>query len=379
MFEPSTTLLPMPAAARLSGWLEHLGVSPLAFDDTISLINPLLSVHSLRARIVSRTSETGSATSFVLQAGSSFKAFQPGQFVMIGVTIKGVRHRRAYSPRAVEGHSHRFAITVQRQPSGLVSNHLNDMARRGDVIHIEQAQGIFTLPARLPDHILLIAGGSGITPSMAMLSHLRRHFPKSKATLIYFARSREDRIFAQSLDDMAAAWPSLQYVPIDSIANTPTDGSTTQTQPLLTADLLAKLLPNWADVPTYCCGPAPLMDAARMLWAQADATAHLSLEAFALAAPSGDPQARHAVRVTGTTSQHTFEASGNQTILLASEAAGMGMTHGCRQGICHQCTCTLRSGSVQDLSSGKRIDGEGQAIRVCVSVAMSALELDSLN
>ena len=128
------------------------------------------------------------------------KGLQPGQFVMIGVTINGVRHRRAYSPRAVEGHANRFAITVQRQPGGLVSNHLNEKVRVGQFLEIEQAGGNFTLPSPLPAEVLFMAGGSGITPSMAMLEHLQRHFPKTKATLIYFARSRDDRIFAKALD-----------------------------------------------------------------------------------------------------------------------------------------------------------------------------------
>ena len=55
------------------------------------------------------------------------------------------------------------------------------------------------------------------------------------------------------------------------------------------------------------------------------------------------------------------------------------LKHGCRQGICHECTCRLHRGSVQDLSTGQRIDGEGQPIRLCVSAALSDVDLESLN
>jgi len=376
---PSLTAV---AATRLSGWLNHLGVSPMAFDDTISLINPLLAVHRLRARVVSRQAETPTATTFVLQAGPAFKGLRPGQHVVIGVVIQGVRHRRAYSPRAVEGQAGHFAITVQRQVRGAVSNHLNDHLQVGQFIELEQASGDFTLPSPTPPQLLLIAGGSGITPGMAMLAHLQAHARSTRITLVYFARSRADRIFAEQLDQLAANWPSFRYVAIDSLAHTPTTAHVNPAQstpPVLDKGLLDATLPGWTQIPTYCCGPAPLMDAARALWQAAGASAQLHLEAFAVARPSGDPLARHAVRIVRESVPKQFIAPGNETLLVASELAGLSLKHGCRQGICHECTCRLNSGSVRDLQSGQQIDGEGQPIRLCVSSAMSDLQLESLN
>lgn len=373
------------ATTRLSGWLGHLGVSPMAFDDTLSLIDPLLAIHHLRARVVGKVSETPSASTVVLQAGAAFHGLQPGQYVIIGVTIAGVRHRRAYSPRAVAGHPGRFAITVQRQPEGFVSKYINESLQVGAVIDIEQAAGEFTLPLPLPAEVLLVAGGSGITPSMAMLEHLHAKAPHTRVTLIYFARSASERIFGQALQQLAASWPQFQYVPIDSVANTPTDGGgrpapqAQASQQLLDIELLNRVMPNWAEVPAYCCGPAPLMDAARALWQAASASAHLQLEAFAPPKPSGDPNEHHSVRLMRDHSAQHFDAAGNQTLLVAGEEAGLSIQHGCRQGICHECTCRLNSGSVRDIATGERIDGQGQPIRLCVSSAMSDLELEALN
>jgi ferredoxin-NADP reductase len=276
---------------------------------------------------------------------------------------------------------------VQRQPGGLVSNYLNESAVVGQIIDIEQASGDFVLPSPVPAEVLLIAGGSGITPSMSMLEHLQRHAPKTKATLIYFARSRDDRIFAKALDKLATSWSGLQYVAIDSVANTPSDGSgrasmdsaPNASQQALDAELLDKLVPNWKALPAYCCGPAPLMDAARALWQQTGSIKQLHLEAFAPPKPTGDPHARHQVRMTRQSVPQAFQANGDQTILVASEVAGVNLKHGCRQGICHECTCRLSHGSVRDLTTGERLDGEGQTIRVCVSVPMSDLELEALN
>jgi ferredoxin-NADP reductase len=380
-----TSASPAAAATRLSGWLTHLGVSPAAFDDTIGLINPLLTVHRLHAKVIERVQETPSALTLVLQAGPAFRGVQPGQFLMIGLVIRGARHRRAYSPRAVAGHPDRFAITVQRQPGGLISGFVHDELRVGELIEIEQPGGNFTLPATLPEQLLLIAGGSGITPGMAMLQHLQATQARTRVTLLYFARSAQDRIFGKQLDAMAKAWPQLRYVPLDSVANVNaaeagrTASSAAQTAVQLDRTLLDAQLPVWAQTETYCCGPAPLMDAARELFAQAGASKQLHLEAFAAAKPNGDPNVRHVVRLMRDQVPQQYEAAGNLTLLVAGETAGLSIKHGCRQGICHECTCRLNQGAVKDLATGETLTAEGQPIRLCVTAALSDVELESLN
>jgi len=378
--------LPLPAVAarRLSGLLTHLGVSRDAFDDTVGLLSPLLRVHRLQARLVERRAETPSATSLYLQTGSAFPALRPGQYVIIGVTIRGVRHRRAYSPRAVPGKPGHIAITVQRQPGGLVSRHLNEHAQVGDVFDIETPAGEFVLPDTLPSEMLLVAGGSGITPGMAMLRHLHETAPQTRVTLIYFARSERDRIFAHKLNDLAKRWPQLRYVPLDSSAHTPSTQEAgrdagSATSRVLDIALLDATVPGWSQMPTWCCGPAPLMDAARQIWKQAGAFERLRLEAFAPPQASGNPDERHQVALRRDRHTANFEAAGNLTLLAAGEQAGLQIKHGCRQGICHECTCRLHRGSVQDLNTGERIDGEGQPIRLCVSAALSDVDLESLN
>ncbi len=372
---------PAGAATKLSGLLTHLGISPAAFDDTIGLFNPLLTVHRLHAKVVERIQETPSALSLVLETGPAFRGIRPGQYLMLDVVIRGVRHRRAYSPRAVAGHPNRIAVTVQRQPGGLVSGHIHDALRVGQVIEIEQAAGDFTLPANLPERLLLIAGGSGITPSMAMIQHLQATGARTQVTLIYFARSAQDRIFGKQLAAIAQSWPQLTYVPLDSVANTAPEAGRTGAAgaaTVLDRTLLEQHCPMWAQSEAYCCGPAPLMDAARSLWAEAGATQRLHLEAFAAPRPNGDPNARHQVRVLRAGSAQQFEAAGNQTLLVAGEAAGKPLPHGCRQGICNQCSCRLNQGAVKDLLSGDTVTAEGQIIRVCVTTALTDLDLESL-
>lgn len=390
MSAPASPPFSVSAARRVSRLLTHLGVSPDAFDDALGLVTPLARVHRLQARVLRCHRETPTATTVELETGAALAALKPGQHMVFGFTLDGVRHRRAYSPRAVPGHRHRIAITVQAQPGGRVSNHVLNGLKPGAVIDIDPPSGDFVLPEPPPARLLLIAGGSGITPGMAMLQHLRAHAAHAQVTLIYFARSADERIFRDDLASLARAWPSFNYHPIDSTAHTLARAASPAaaapcaapgallTHPLLDKALLDSLAPDWARMPTFCCGPASLMDAARALWAQAGASEGLRLEAFAGPRANGDPQARHQVRLSRQPRHHTFEAPGHLSLLVAGEQAGLTIKHGCRRGICHECTCRLRRGSVQDLGTGSRIDAEGQPIRLCVTAPLSDVELESL-
>jgi stearoyl-CoA 9-desaturase NADPH oxidoreductase len=372
---------PVAAARRVSSWLTHLGVSEFAFDDTLQMISPLLTVHRMYARIVNKITETPSACTLVLQTGPAFEGMRAGQFMMIGVEVNGVRHRRAYSPRAVAGRPGQWAITVQRQANGKVSNHVHDKLHVGDVIEIEAASGEFTLPQMVPAQLLMIAGGSGITPIMSMLEHLHATGAKTAVTLLYFARSEAERIFARPLQELAARWPALQYVPLISQVNG-TAANTNASEGengVLNSALLDQYLSNWQQTRAYCCGPAPLMDAARAIWAQAQSSSHLQLEAFAPAKADGDPNTQHHVHIARGKEALVFDAPGNKTLLEAGESSGHAIKHGCRQGICHECTCRLNTGVIKDLSTGEEIHGQGQVVRLCVTTALSDLDMTSLN
>ena len=62
--------------------------------------------------------------------------------------------------------------------------------------------------------------------------------------------------------------------------------------------------------------------------------------------------------------------------LEQAEAAGLRPAHGCRQGICAGCTCTLLGGAVRDLRSGQAFAEPGQPIRICVSAPLGDVQLD---
>jgi ferredoxin-NADP reductase len=263
---------------------------------------------------------------------NGLQGFRAGQFVRLSVEIDGVRRTRCYSPACSQFRGDgRIALTVKVDPNGLVSRHLHKNAYPGMVVHLSQAQGAFVLPLPHPRRILLISGGSGITPVMSMLRTLCDKAYNGRITFLHYAFTANDVIYRKELAELQARYPSVRIV--QAFTDQPFGGELTgffSREHLLAAD------PHYAQAETYVCGPLPLMDAVRALWADEGLADRLHVEQFT--AP---------VRTVGTDDaegQITFAASGNtvansgRTLLEQAEDAGLSPGYGCRMGICFSCT-----------------------------------------
>lgn len=148
--------------------------SPLAPDDYLGLIDPLLSARHPAGRVVAVRPECAGAATLEIRPGRGWAGHRAGQYLPVGVEIDGVRHWRTYSitsPPEVPGRA--LTITVKEQPGGRVSPHLVHRTRPGTVLRLGPAQGEFTLPEDpLPPRMLMVTAGSGITPVAGMLRTL---------------------------------------------------------------------------------------------------------------------------------------------------------------------------------------------------------------
>src|SRR6185437_2913661 len=147
--------------------------SPLLIDDYLELINPLWSTRELRGRIEAIEHETRDAATVLIKPGYRRGGHEPGQYLRIGLDIEGVRHWRAYSltsdPERPDGF---ISITVKNVDEGKVSPYLVRRGRPGCIVGLGGVEGDFVLPEELPERLLFISAGSGITPIMSMLRSL---------------------------------------------------------------------------------------------------------------------------------------------------------------------------------------------------------------
>src|SRR3954471_20199237 len=167
--------------------------SPLLPDDYLELVNPLWSTRELRGRIERIDHETPDAATVLIKPGYEWEGHKPGQYLRIGLDIEGVRHWRAYSltsdPARPDG---LISITVKNVDEGKVSPYLVRRGRPGTIVSLGGAEGEFLLPDPVPEKLLFISAGSGITPIMSMLRHLDQCDKLGDVALLHSARHADE-------------------------------------------------------------------------------------------------------------------------------------------------------------------------------------------
>jgi ferredoxin-NADP reductase len=219
------------------------------------------------ARLLERRVETASASTLVLEV-ADWPGHLPGQHVDLRLTADdGYTATRSYSLSApAEGD--RVEVTVQRVPDGEVSTFLCDDLQVGDAALLRgPVGGWFVWRPEQPGPVLLVAGGSGVVPLMAMLRARPADGPPFR--LVYSVRQPDDAIYREELDALGRAQGiDVRYVFTRRGAG---DGDDDERPPgRLRADDLDAAGWGPADAPTcYVCGPTGFVEAAATILASA--------------------------------------------------------------------------------------------------------------
>ncbi len=278
--------------------------------------------------------------------------FLPGQFLTLVVEIDGEPHRRAYSICSAMGEG--LAVTVKRIAGGRVSSHLNDHAREGNALRVLGPSGSFGLTPRADAarHVVLIGGGSGITPLMSIARSVLAGEPASRVTLLFGNRDLDDVIFRTALAELATD-PRLVVRHVLESPPAGWMGGTGRLDASTCARELAALCnlrtgPN--DAEYFLCGPEPMMVSVREALA-ARGVERLHEERFS------SPTQRTSKAIATTPqpimirfgkSERSIVVEPGQTLLEAGLAAGVAMPFSCAVGGCGRCKVKLVDGDVAD-------------------------------
>jgi ring-1,2-phenylacetyl-CoA epoxidase subunit PaaE len=306
--------------------------------------------------------ETRDAISISLRDPSGARmTFAPGQFLTFFVTVDGIERRRAYSLSSAPSDDGDPTVTVKRIDGGVVSEHLHRTLRVGDTLVAAGPSGSFVAPpSALPRHLVLFAGGSGITPILSLVRATLPTEPGSRITLVYGNRDASDVIFARTLDELARTHGERCRVihlherhDADSEAMRARAGRPDRDTvlSLVTELALHARLPGEEAPLFFVCGPAMMMDAVRGALSSAGvADAQIREERF-LSPPDPRPAAQvsttpRSVSVRGPRALRTFSVAPGQTILEAATRAGTALPSSCTMGGCAACRCRVVEGQV---------------------------------
>ncbi|KQV76191.1 hypothetical protein ASC61_14930 [Aeromicrobium sp. Root344] len=336
--------------------------SPHTIDHYLDQIHPMLAAENVRARVVEVVQETGDASTVILRPNGAWKGFTPGQHVQFGVEVDGTRRVRCFSvssSRAAKKGT--FSVSVKAHPDGYVSQFLHHELKPRTIVYLSQAEGEFVLPRDVPDNLLLISGGSGITPVMSMIRTLRDTGHQGRVTFLHYARSRDDEMFTADLDALAEA---ANVTVMRVYTRRPAPGA--ELKGRFHVDHLKHLGIDPTDTLTYVCGPAGLIATVRDTYTELGAADQLRLEYFKV--PSVDLDAADATG-TLTFDDARIEADNSgATILEQAEAAGLKPEFGCRMGVCNTCVVKKNHGAVRHVISNEISANTDETIKICVHV-----------
>jgi ferredoxin-NADP reductase len=187
-----------------------------------------------------------------------------GQHVDVRLTAEdGYQAQRSYSIASGPG-SGELELTVEEIDDGEVSPYLTQVARPGDAFELRgPIGGYFVWHPGLEGPLLLVAGGSGLVPLMAMLRHRRAAGSAVDARLLLSARTLEDVLYREELSRLAAESVSVRITLTRGAAPDGWDGFTRR----IDRDMLLVVGPSPSARPrAYVCGPTPFVEeAARLL------------------------------------------------------------------------------------------------------------------
>ncbi|HZA27759.1 MAG TPA: ferredoxin reductase [Actinomycetota bacterium] len=184
---------------------------------------------------------------------------RPGQHVDVRLTAEdGYQAQRSYSIASAP-EDDRLILTVERIPDGEVSPYLVDELVVGDQIEIRgPIGGYFVWEAQMGGPLLLVAGGSGVVPLMAMVRHRAAVSSTVPARLVYSSRSLEDVIYRAELDRLAEASDGFEVAHTLTRAQPP--GWTGYAR-RVDAEMLNEVSwPASAMPVAFICGPTPLVE-----------------------------------------------------------------------------------------------------------------------
>ena len=204
--------------------------------------------------------ETAQTKSFTLTL-PRWMPHRPGMHYDVRLTAAdGYRTERSYSAASPPEQTSELEITVERIEDGEVSPYLHDVLEPGDLLEVRgPIGGYFVWEVSLGGPLVLVGGGSGVVPLMAMIRHRAARGSDLPTRLLYSSRTRDDVIYSAELEQLAAGDRGLDV--LYTFTRQPPPGWTGYRRRIDGAMLQEVLAPFGRAARVYVCGPTLLVEA----------------------------------------------------------------------------------------------------------------------
>ena len=211
--------------------------------------------------VIATHQETARVKSITLTV-PNWTGHRAGQHVDVRLTAAdGYQAQRSYSIASAPEETPRLTLTVERLDEGEVSPYLVDELRVGDKLELRgPIGGYFVWETSMGGPLLLIAGGSGVVPLMAMIRHRVAVKSTVPARLLYSLRSYDDIIYRNELDDLVER--TFQFEVVHTLTRIQPAGWTGYRR-RIDMDLLREVAWSLEQHPLiFICGPTSFVEIA---------------------------------------------------------------------------------------------------------------------
>lgn len=333
------------------------------FEPILDKYFPQLSWLNIKAKVVSIVQEKEDVLSITLKPSTKWKGFIAGQFIQIGIKINGVIYNRTFSISSSVFEfdvSKTITISVQKQEKGKVTNWMFNNLKENDFIIISPANGSFILP-RGNNKILLIAGGTGITPFKSILYQCVK--VKKNVVILYYAKTNK-HLFKEEFESFTKSNNiDIHFISSDK------NGRISQNH-------VETFCPDFIERKVLVCGPNTMIkDTNQLLIENKVSEKNITYEYFTpLEYKSIENLKENKFAIK--TNSATVEGFGDKSILEQLESKGIYPAYGCRMGLCKQCQCTKKEGVIYNKQTNKFSESGEELIQICVSVAVGEVKIN---
>ncbi|GJM10001.1 MAG: flavohemoprotein [Lysobacteraceae bacterium] len=321
-------------------------------------------------RLQKRVEEANDIASFYLEPhdGLALPPFHPGQHLTFRFRLPDAVKPavRCYSLSNAPTDNRYYRISVKHlladdeQPAdGVVSSHLHQQLREGDIIDVRAPSGRFVLDELSSQPLLLIAGGVGITPLLSMIDYLLNQGSERQIDLIYSVRYKADAMMLDHFSRLQRVYNNFRLHLVvtgehcdEACSDRRVD--VTLIKQLLNCDEQYPDIDIALQPQVYLCGPASMMQSLRISLATWGVPGKmLSFEAFGASAvkrvkdtvvPLDGPK----YSIEFRRSQRSIDwCPSDGSLLEFAEANGIMLDSGCRVGDCGTCLIAVLEGEVK--------------------------------
>jgi ferredoxin-NADP reductase/phenylpropionate dioxygenase-like ring-hydroxylating dioxygenase large terminal subunit len=314
--------------------------------------------------------------------GAKLTPWEPGQFLPIRVKFPGqdAPVLRTYSLSTCANPDF-YRLSIRRADPGFVSPFMHDNAKPGFRIGALAPRGKFVLDQSSARPVVLVSGGVGLTPMIAISEHIvaegRRTGNFRPVYFVHGTQNSRVHAFGQHIKQLAAEHPAMRvHVCYSRPASTDKLAVTHDSEGQITMDLLKRVLP-FGDYDFYLCGPSAFMNSLYAgLTGMGVRPERIHYESFGpgtVLKPEITPKPGEAAARADGVARVRFAKSGvdalwsgdKGSLLELAEAAGLAPKFGCRSGICSTCKTTITGGAVDYLEEPLAACGQNEVLLCC--------------